>query len=128
MTSEQARLTAVITTVEQEAQDEAKALADEGRTARAIRRLRKSSSLNLHTGSVALDLLVEGGTLPTTHRQALDALREADAALVGELTGVLRQERRDADIQAVKLLRERTGIDLAGGYHLVRELSAQLGR
>ncbi|MFC9128737.1 hypothetical protein ACFT4A_18065 [Streptomyces sp. NPDC057099] len=72
--------------------------------------------------------MVGGGTLPTTHRQALDALREADAPLVAELADELRQDRRDSDIQAVKLLRERTGIDLAGGYHLVRELAAQLGR
>ncbi|MFI6375495.1 hypothetical protein [Streptomyces sp. NPDC050546] len=128
MTSEQARLTAMITTVEQEAQDEARVLAGEGRTARAIRRLRKNSGLNLLTGSLALDLMVQGGTLPTTHRQALDVLRESDAALVAQLTDVLGEGKRDSDIKAVKLLRERTGIDLAGGYHIVQELAAQLGR
>ncbi|MGC4974948.1 hypothetical protein ACLQ2D_18795 [Streptomyces sp. DT199] len=30
-------------------------------------------------------------------------------------------------IAAVKLLRERTGIDLAGGYHLVVELGSRPG-
>ncbi|MER6712984.1 hypothetical protein ABZ322_14520 [Streptomyces sp. NPDC006129] len=124
MTSTKARTTALITPVEQGAQHEAKALAGEGRTAKAIRRLRKDSGLGLDTASVALDLLAQGHALPTTYSQALDALRQLDAPLVTELTDLLSSSRRDT---AIKLLRERTDIDLAEGYHLVTELSGQLG-
>jgi hypothetical protein len=124
MTSTKTRLTALITPVEQESQDEAKALADEGRTTKAIRRLRKNSGLALHTAPAALDLLTEGNALPTTYGQALDALRQLDASLIEEMTNLLRNGDRDS---AIKSLRQQTDIDLAGGYHLVMELSAQLG-
>ncbi|GLW51547.1 hypothetical protein Stsp02_72080 [Streptomyces sp. NBRC 14336] len=123
MTSTKARTTALITPIEQEAQNEAKALAGEGRTAKAIRRLRKESGLGLATAPVALDLLTQGHTLPTTYGEALDALRQLDAALVAEMTDLLNGGHRDS---AIKLLRERTDMDLAGGYHLVTELSARL--
>lgn len=79
MTSTKARTTALITPIEQGAQDEAKALAGEGRTAKAIRRLREHSGLGLGTAPVALDLLTQGHTVPTTYSQALDALRQLDA-------------------------------------------------
>lgn len=123
MASTKARTTALITPVEQGAQHEAKALASEGRTAKAIRRLRKDSGLGLGTAPVAQDLLTQGHSLPTTYSQALDALRQLDAPLVAEMTGLLSSSHRDS---AIKLLRERTDIDLAGGYHLVMELSRQL--
>jgi hypothetical protein len=47
-----------------------------------------------------------------------------DAALVGELSALLDDGQQ---IAAVKLLRERTGVDLAGGYHLVLELGGEPG-
>lgn len=124
MTSTKARTTALITPVEQQAQDEATALAGEGRTAKAVRRLRKDSGLGLAVAPVAVDLLTEGHPLPTTYREALDALGRLDAPLVAEMTALLTGGHRDA---AIKLLRERTDIDLAGGYHLVTELSGRLG-
>ncbi|MBC2877586.1 MULTISPECIES: hypothetical protein [Streptomyces] len=124
MTSTKTRTTALITPVGPEAQDEARTLAAEGRTAKAVRRLRKDSGLGLHTASAALDLLGRGHTLPTSYRQALESLRHLDAPLVDELTELLRGGGRDA---AIKLLRERTDIDLAGGYHLVMELAADIG-
>jgi hypothetical protein len=124
MMSTKARLTAQITPVEQTGQDEARALVDEGRTSKAIRRLRKDSGLALHTAPAALDLLIEGRALPTSYAQALEALRQLDASLVEEMTELLGNGDRDS---AIKLLRERTDIDLAGGYHLVMELSEQLG-
>ncbi|GGY29893.1 hypothetical protein [Streptomyces djakartensis] len=123
MTSTKARTTALITPVEQATQDEAKVLAAEGHTAKAVRRLRKSSGLGLDAAPVALDLLAQGRTLPTTYDQALDALRRLDAPLVAEMTALLGSGDRDS---AIKLLRERTDIDLAGGYHVVMELSGQL--
>ncbi|MET9646225.1 hypothetical protein [Streptomyces syringium] len=124
MDNSKTRTTALITPVEQEDQDQAKALAGEGRTAKAIRRLRKNSGLALHTAPLALDLLTQGHPLPTTYRQALEALRQLDAPLLTEMTDLLHSGDRDS---AIKLLRERTDIDLAGGYHLVTELSTQLG-
>ncbi|MEU8571215.1 hypothetical protein AB0C51_23215 [Streptomyces pathocidini] len=124
MTNAKVRLTAQITPIERESQDEAQALAGKGRMAKAIRRLRKDSGLPLHAAPVALDLLTAGNTLPTTYAQALDVLRRLDAPLVEEMTSLLRAGDRDS---AIKLLRERTDIDLAGGYHLVMELSTQLG-
>ncbi|MGK5642140.1 hypothetical protein ACSNOK_28065 [Streptomyces sp. URMC 126] len=125
MTSTTTRTTALITPVDPEAQDEARALAAEGRTAKAVRRLRKNSGLGLHTAPVALDLLGQGHTLPATYRQALESLRRLDAPLVAELTALLRNGEREA---AIKLLRERTDIDLAGGYHLVTELESETTR
>ncbi|MFH8804495.1 hypothetical protein ACH4F6_33800 [Streptomyces sp. NPDC017936] len=124
MTSTKARLTARITPVGQADQDEARSLAEEGRTSKAIRRLRKDSGLALHTAPAALDLLTEGTALPTTYGQALEALRRLDAPLVGEMTELLRNGDRDS---AIKLLRERTDIDLAGGYHLVVKLGEEIG-
>lgn len=60
MTSSRTRTTVLITPVERVAQSEAMTLADEGRTAKAIRRLRKESGLGLGAASVALDLLTQG--------------------------------------------------------------------
>ncbi|MFI9720768.1 hypothetical protein ACIHFE_14090 [Streptomyces sp. NPDC052396] len=122
MTSTKTRTTALITPVAQEAQDEAKALAGQGRTAQAVRRLRKESSLGLHVAPVAVDLLVKGHRLPTNYQQAVDALRQCDARLIGEMTNLLHNKDQDS---AIKLLRERTDIDLAGGYHLVMALAAE---
>lgn len=123
MASSKARTTALITPVGRAAQEEAMALADEGRTAKAVRRLRKDSGLGLDTASVALDLLTQGRSLPTTYGEALDALLQFDAPLVAELTDLLASGDRDL---AIKMLRERTDVDLAGGYHLVTELSTRL--
>ncbi|MFI9724380.1 hypothetical protein ACIHFE_32890 [Streptomyces sp. NPDC052396] len=122
MTSTKTRTTALITPVAQQAQDEAKVLADQGRTAQAIRRLRKDSGLSLHAAPIALDLPTQGHALPTDYRQAVHALRQCDAQLVGEMTNLLHNKNQDS---AIKLLRERTDIDLAGGYHLVIELAAE---
>ncbi|MEV5510612.1 hypothetical protein [Streptomyces orinoci] len=122
MTSTKTRTTALITPVPQEAQGAAKALAAQGRTAQAIRRLRKESGLGIHVAPVALDLLTQGHALPTDYRQAVDALRRCDAGLVSEMTNLLHDGDQDS---AIKLLREQTDIDLAGGYHLVMALRAR---
>ncbi|MBX9366825.1 hypothetical protein [Streptomyces sp. WAC04114] len=124
MTNTKARTAAMITPVGQEAQDEAKVLAREGREGKAVRRLRKDSWLKRGPAREALELLVAGRELPTSSGQALEALRSLDAPLVGELTALLDSGKQ---IAAVKLLRERTGIDLAGGYHLVLELGGRPG-
>ncbi|MFH9711526.1 hypothetical protein ACH4MW_22145 [Streptomyces luteogriseus] len=124
MTNTKARTAAMITPVGQEAQDEARALARDGRTGKAVRRLRKDSWLKRGPAREALELLVDGQALPTSSGQALDVLRQLDGPLVGELSALLEGGRQ---IAAVKLLRERTGIDLAGGYHLVVELGSGPG-
>ncbi|MER5576021.1 hypothetical protein [Streptomyces massasporeus] len=124
MTNTKARTAAMITPVGQEAQDEARALARDGRAGKAVRRLRKDSWLKRGPAREALELLVDGQELPTSSGQALEALRRLDAPLVGELTALLDSGRQ---VAAVKLLRERTGIDLAGGYHLVVELGSRPG-
>ncbi|MBB6415871.1 hypothetical protein [Streptomyces sp. AK010] len=132
MTNTKARTAAVITPVGHEAQGEARALAREGRAGKAVRRLRKDSWLKRGPAREALELLVDGQELPTSSgtrwRPCVGpvlrwsvrsgALRRPDAPLVGELTALLGSGRQ---IAAVSLLRERTGIDLAGGYHLVVE-------
>ncbi|MET9519943.1 hypothetical protein [Streptomyces sp. NPDC002994] len=122
MTTSKARLTALITPVEQEAQNDAKALAQAGRASKAVSRLRKDSGLGLHTASAALDLLNEGNSLPTSYQQALDTLRSLSPGLVDEMLTLLDN---DENTSAIKLLREHTDMDLAGGYHLVEELSGQ---
>ncbi|MEU3489762.1 hypothetical protein [Streptomyces massasporeus] len=124
MTNTKVRTAAMITPVGQEAQDEARALARDGRAGKAVRRLRKDSWLKRGPAREALELLVDGQELPMNSGQALEALRRLDAPLVGELTALLDSGRQ---IAAVKLLRERTGIDLAGGYHLVVELGSRPG-
>ncbi|MEU1916404.1 hypothetical protein [Streptomyces massasporeus] len=124
MTNTKARTAAMITPVGQEAQDEARALARDGRAGKAVRRLRKDSWLKRGPAREALELLVDGQELPTSSGQALEALRRLDAPLVGELSALLDSGRQ---VAAVKLLRERTGIDLAGGYHLVVELGSRPG-
>ncbi|MET9576115.1 hypothetical protein ABZY30_11315 [Streptomyces massasporeus] len=124
MTNTKARTAAMITPVGQEAQDKARELARDGRVGKAVRRLRKDSWLKRGPAREALELLVEGQALPTSSGQALEVLRSLDAPLVGELTALLDSGRQ---IAAVKLLRERTGIDLAGGYHLVVELGSRPG-
>jgi hypothetical protein len=124
MTNTKARTAAMITPVGQEAQDEARALAGDGRTGKAVRRLRKDSWLKRGPAREALELLVDGQELPTSSGQALDVLRRLDGPLVVELTALVEGGRQ---IAAVKLLRERTGIDLAGGYHLVLELGSRAG-
>ncbi|MEV0243429.1 hypothetical protein AB0I06_26430 [Streptomyces sp. NPDC050674] len=122
MTNSKARTAAMITPVGQEAQDEARALARDGRTGKAVRRLRRGSWLKRGPAREAVELLVAGHALPTTSGQALDALRELDPGLVDELVALLDGGQQ---IAAVKLVRERTGVDLAGGYHLVVELGGK---
>ncbi|MFI6804649.1 hypothetical protein ACIBO6_06490 [Streptomyces luteogriseus] len=124
MTDTRARTAAMITPVGQEAQNEARVLARDGRVGKAVRRLRKDSWLKRGPAREALELLVDGQALPTSSGQAADVLCRLDAPLVGELTALLEGGRQ---IAAVKLLRERTGIDLAGGYHLVLELGSRPG-
>ncbi|MEU9229110.1 hypothetical protein AB0D40_32705 [Streptomyces massasporeus] len=124
MTNTKARTAAMITPVGREAQDEARGLARDGRAGKAVRRLRKDSWLKRGPAREALALLVDGQALPTSSGQALETLRRLDAPLVGELTALLDSGQQ---IAAVKLLRERTGIDLAGGYHLVVELGSRPG-
>jgi hypothetical protein len=122
MTNSKARTAALITPVGREAQDEARALAADGRTGKAVRRLRRGSWLKRGPAREAVELLAEGQALPTSHAEGLAALRRLDAELVAELTALLDD---DQQIAAVKLLRERTGVDLAGGYHLVLELGGR---
>ncbi|MFF7735203.1 hypothetical protein [Streptomyces sp. NPDC007984] len=122
MTNSKARTAAMITPVGQEAQDEARQLVREGRAGKAVRRLRKGSWLKRGAAREALELLVEGQALPTSSGQVLDVLRTLDAPLVGELTALLGNGQQ---IAAIKLLRERTGIDLVGGHHLVLELAGR---
>ncbi|MZD04687.1 hypothetical protein GTW43_25690 [Streptomyces sp. SID5785] len=117
-----ARTTALITPVDPEAQNEAKALAAAGHTVKAVRRLRKGSELSLLTATVAVDLLTEGHTLPTTYAEAADALPLADAPLAAELTSLLAEADTNA---AIRRLRERTDLDLLGGHHLVTELNGR---
>ncbi|GAA2764471.1 hypothetical protein GCM10010103_35120 [Streptomyces paradoxus] len=124
MTNTKARTAALITPVGREAQDEARALAADGRTGKAARRLRRGSWLKRGPAREAVELLAGGHALPTSTAQGLAALRELDAGLVGELTALLDDGQQ---IAAVKLLRERTGVDLAGGYHLVLELGGRPG-
>ncbi|MFJ7292505.1 hypothetical protein [Streptomyces collinus] len=119
MTNTKARTAALITPVGREAQDEARALAADGRTGKAVRRLRRGSWLKRGPAREAVELLAEGQALPTSNAEGLAALRRLDAELVEELTALLDDGQQ---IAAVKLLRERTGVDLAGGYHLVVEL------
>ncbi|MZF85486.1 hypothetical protein [Streptomyces sp. SID5643] len=124
MTNTKARTAALITPVGREAQDEARALAADGRTGKAVRRLRRGSWLKRGPAREAVELLAEGRVLPTSSAEGLAALRRLDAGLVAELTALLDD---DQQIAAVKLLRERTGVDLAGGYHLVLELGGPPG-
>ncbi|AMW11504.1 hypothetical protein A4E84_19605 [Streptomyces qaidamensis] len=122
MTNTKARTAALITPVGREAQDEARALAAGGRTGKAVRRLRRGSWLKRGPAREAVELLAAGHALPTDNAEGLAALRRLDAELVAELTALLDD---DQQIAAVKLLRERTGVDLAGGYHLVLELGGR---
>lgn len=99
-------------------------LTSSGKPQRAVRRLRRVSWLKRGPAREAVEMLAGGHALPTSSAQARAALRRLDAALVVELTALVDDGQQ---IAAVKLLRERTGIDLAGGYHLVLELGGEPG-
>ncbi|MFJ4278152.1 hypothetical protein [Streptomyces massasporeus] len=113
MTNTKDRIAAMITPVGREVQDEVRGLARDGRAGKAVRRLRKESWLKRGPAREALELLVAGQELPTSSGQGLEVLRSLDAG--------------GRQVAAIKLLRERTGIDLAGGYHLVVELGGRPG-
>jgi hypothetical protein len=115
-------ITALITPVTAEVQDEACALASEGREAKALSRLRKASGLGLLEARTALAVLESGRTLPVDYPQALENLRSLAPGLAAEMTAALAAGDQTA---AIKLLRDRTDIDLAGGYHLTQELAAR---
>ncbi|QGV79528.1 hypothetical protein [Streptomyces ficellus] len=71
-----------------------------------------------------MDLLLDGYELPTSYNQALDTLKAQAPELVSSLAELLTRDDRTS---AIKLLRERTEMDLAGGYHLVEALVRELG-
>ncbi|MFR9796962.1 hypothetical protein ACL02U_13790 [Streptomyces sp. MS06] len=123
MTSKQ-ELTVLITPVGAEVQQESTALAGDGRDAKAMSRLRKASGLGLADARVALEFLTSGRRLPVDCAQALANLRSMDPELFTELSSLLV---RDDTTAAIKLLRERTDVDLAGGYHLIQEMARQRG-
>ncbi|MFE3180992.1 hypothetical protein ACFXKR_08840 [Streptomyces violascens] len=115
-------ITALITPVTAEVQDEARALASEGRETKALSRLRKASGPGLLEARAALAVLESGRTLPVDYPQALENLRSLAPDLTAEMTALLAAGDQTA---AIKLLRDRTDIDLAGGYHRTQELAAR---
>ncbi|MFE9122273.1 hypothetical protein [Streptomyces sp. NPDC007172] len=114
-------ITALITPVPAEVRDEALALASEGREPKALSRLRKASGLGLLEARAALALLHSGRSLPEDYAQAAENLRSLAPDLAAEMTALLAADDQTA---AIKLLRERTDIDLVGGYRLAQELAA----
>ncbi|WP_431774244.1 hypothetical protein [Streptomyces cucumeris] len=120
MMTNKTRITALITPVEEEAQNEAMALASQGHTARAVSRLRRKSELGLHVASVALDILAGGQSLPTSYDEGLANLRSLCPELVEMIVDFLGEGDTTS---AVKFLREQTDMDLIGADRLVQQLS-----
>ncbi|MFH9352408.1 hypothetical protein [Kitasatospora sp. NPDC017646] len=94
-----------------------------GCRAKGGRRLRSGPGLGSDAAPTVLALLLQGYALPADYARALTALRRLDAGLVTELTALLCDGRRDA---AIRLLRDRTDVDLAAGRHPVTELGTEL--
>lgn len=124
MTADEADMAALITPVDDGVQREAVELLKAGHRNKALRRLRRHSGLGLVPAVRAAELLAQGRRLPSTYAEGLVNLRSAAADVVAEMTTMLQQGQSTA---AIKRLRKLTDIDLAGGYHLVRELARELG-
>jgi ribosomal protein L7/L12 len=106
--------------------DDVRKLADCGRTIDAIKRYREITGLGLKEAKDAIDRYASGGPLeaaesPAARSAALDPSMPADA----EIKRMLEAGRK---FEAVKLLRARSGLDLATAKDIADRMEADLNR
>jgi ribosomal protein L7/L12 len=106
--------------------DQVRKLAASGRTNEAIKLLREVTGLGLKEAKDAVERCVQGGSLDITedmaaHRAALHGAGQAD----GEIKALLESGRK---IEAIKLMRERSGLDLATAKDIIDSMDGDLRR
>ena len=106
--------------------DDVRKLADSGRMIDAIKRYREITGLGLKEAKDAIDRYASGGQLeisenPAARNMALDPSAPADA----EIMRLLEAGRK---FGAVKVLRARSGLDLAAAREAVDNLERDLER
>jgi ribosomal protein L7/L12 len=109
-----------------EALDQVRKLVAAGRNIDAIKLLREVTGLGLKEAKEAVDRCAQGGSLDVTvdmaaQRAALHGAAQAD----GEIRALLESGRK---IDAIKLMRERSGLDLATAKDIVDSMEADLKR
>ncbi|MFE0422885.1 hypothetical protein [Streptomyces sp. NPDC058953] len=113
------KITARITPVPPAAREAVRTRLGDGDRVRAVARLRKDADLGLREAVAAVDLLAEGIGLPGSYEEAVGVLESLEPDLYRELRALV--EGGD-HVPAVRLLRQRTGIGLIKGNHLVHAI------
>ena len=106
--------------------DQVRKLVASGRTIEAIKLLREVTGLSLKEAKEAVDRCAQGGSLDiaedlAAHRAALHDGAQVD----GEIKALLESGRK---IEAIKLMRERSGLDLATAKNIIDSMEGDLKR
>lgn len=106
--------------------DHVRKLVASGRTIDAIKLYREITGLGLKEAKEAIDRYADGGSLePAEDIVARKAALDRAAPVDGEIKGLLESGRK---LEAIKLLRERSGLDLATAKDIVDSMAADLNR
>jgi ribosomal protein L7/L12 len=106
--------------------DQVRKLVASGRTIEAIKLLREVTGLSLKEAKEAVDRCAHGGSLDiaedlAAHRAALHGAAQVD----GEIKALLESGRK---IEAIKLMRERSGLDLKTSKDIIDSMEGDLKR
>jgi ribosomal protein L7/L12 len=106
--------------------DQVRKLVASGRTIEAIKLLREVTGLGLKEAKEAVDRCAQGGSLDiaedlAAHRAALHGAAQVD----GEIKALLESGRK---IEAIKLMRERSGLDLTTAKDIIDSMEGDLKR
>lgn len=106
--------------------DEVRKLVASGRTIDAIKLYREITGLGLKEAKDAIDRCADGGSLELAEGiDARKAALEAGALVGGEIRGMLEAGRK---IEAIKLLRARSGLDLAAAKDIIDSMARDMNR
>ncbi|MFM9844788.1 MAG: ribosomal protein L7/L12 [Dongiaceae bacterium] len=106
--------------------DQVRKLVASGRTIEAVKLLREVTGLSLKEAKEAVDRCAQGGSLDiaedlAAYRSALHGAAQVD----GEIKSLLESGRK---IEAIKLMRERSGLDLATAKDIIDSMDGDLKR
>lgn len=106
--------------------DHVRKLVASGRTIDAIKLYREVTGLGLKEAKDAIDRCADGGSLEFAEDVAAGkAALDGSAAVDGEIRGLLESGRK---IEAIKLLRERSRLDLTTAKAIIDSMEADLNR
>jgi len=99
-----------------------------GDTVTAIKLLRESNGLGLKEAREAVDAHLRGKPMPLAAREALNSQRHGtkpgvSPEISAEVNTALQQGNK---LEAIRLLREKTGLDLAAAKEAVESIDARL--